>query len=177
VPLSAASKALGGAFGFSGPAGGSAMSNSQMLINRANFSASGSGGVNEGVATGGQRPGALGLAAQDNGVPQQIRSLQAGDEYREGSKMVPLKANVAVEGPSAGAASKWHPNGTNVTDAVIKSDPALGAGGHLPVAGQSVPAGSMVANRPPGVSGHAANGGIRPGVPTPHQDRNKPGRP
>lgn len=182
VPLSAAAKALGGAFGFSAPAGGSAQSNNQTLINRANASASG-GTLSETGAPGSQRPGSLGLAARDDGTLRQLQALQAGDEFREGSRLPPspvVSTAVAAGGSSAGAGMKWHANGTNVSDAVIRSDPALGSGGHLPVSGQPRPEASVGAARPPAPLGHSAQpagGGSRPGVPTPHQDRARAGRP
>lgn len=175
VPLSGAAKVLGSAMGFTGPAGGSAHSNNQMLINRANASAGGQ--TAEAGAAGGQRPGSLGLAAQDNSSVKQIRSLQAGDEYRDGSKMAPSPVNVASLSVEAGAANKWHSNGTNVTDAVIKSDPALGAGGHLLVAGRSATPSAVGAARPPSTSTQAANGGARPDWPPTNRDRYKPDRP
>ena len=178
VPLSGAARALGSVMGFTGPAGGSAHSNNQMLINRANASAGGQ--APEAEAAGGQRPGSLGLASQDNSSVKQIRSLQAGDEYRQGSKMAPPPINgasVSVDAGAAGAANKWHSNGTNVTDAVIKSDPALGAGGHLPVDGRSAAPGSVGAARPPGASTQAANGGARPDWPPPNRVRYKPDLP
>lgn len=169
VPLSGAAKVLGSAMGFTGPAGGSAHSNNQMLINRANTSAGGQ--TAEAGEAGGQRPGSLGLAAQDNGSVKQIRSSQAGDEYRQGSKMTPSPVTVTpVSVEAAGAANKWHSNGTNVTEAVIKSDPALGRGGHLTVPGQSVPSGTAGANMPPVVS-KTASGGARPEWPPSHHDR------
>lgn len=175
VPLSGAAKALGSAMGFTGPAGGSAHSNNQMLINRANASAGGQAA--EAGSAGGQRPGSLGLASQDNSSVKQIRSLQAGDEYRDGSKMAPSPVNVASLSVEAGAANKWHSNGTNVTDAVIKSDPALGAGGHLQVDGRSATPSAVGAARPPSTSTQAANGGARPDWPPTNRDRYKPDRP
>jgi type IV secretion system protein VirB6 len=178
VPLSAAAKALGGAFGFSAPAGGSAQSNNQTLINRANASASG-GTLSETGAPGSQRPGSLGLAARDDGSLRQLQALQAGDEFREGSRLPPSPV-VATAVAAGGSGMKWHANGTNVSDAVIRNDPVLGSGGHLPVSGQPLPEASVGAARPPAPLGHSAQpagGGARPGVPTPHQDRARAGRP
>lgn len=178
VPLSGAARALGSVMGFTGPAGGSAHSNNQMLINRANASAGGQ--ALEAEAAGGQRPGSLGLAAQDNSSVKQIRSLQAGDEYRQGSKTAPPPihvASVSVEAGAAEAAYKWPPTVANVTDAVIKSEPAQGAGGHFTGAGQSVSLGVVGPNRLPGAGIPAANGGARSDWPQPNRDRYKPDRP
>ncbi|MBL8387483.1 MAG: type IV secretion system protein [Hydrogenophaga sp.] len=123
----------------SGPAGGMAQSNNQQLIARANTAASAGGDAAALQGGAAQRPGALGLAAQDNVALKQIRSLQSGDELRIGSNM-PAAAAAAADDVTRLAAfeaagTRWNANGTNVSDAVIKNDSRLGTGGHVTVDG------------------------------------------
>lgn len=180
VPLGHVSTALGHALGFTPPAGGSAQSNSQMTIHRANSAASGGDGAMQPVS---QQSGRAGLAPQDQAV-KQIQSKQASEEFRPGSQMSPSTDQASAApagGSSGGGATRWNPdNGTNVSDAVIKSDRALGRGGHLSVDGGAQSTGSMGGAQASGSGSYAGTqvargptAGGRPGVPTPYQDRSR----
>lgn len=178
-----------------GPAGGMAQSNVQQAITRAN-SMGASGAADGGPAQVGMAPrtGAMGLLAgqQGNAGTSQIRMQQASDEFRQGSNMqqpsmVAVGAKAAAESVSDSAGMKFYSNGTNVSDAVIKSDPALGSGGHIPVGDSSVGGGKALGNvlmgsglagtnqaaQVAGVRGQLSNNAsptVRPRVPAHYQD-------
>jgi len=127
--------ASGSTASLSGPAGGMANSNNQMLINRANSQAMVSGPEGAAGQIGGARAmsGAMGLAAPgaDNARVAQIQNKQSGDEFRAGS---------GGGGTSQdGSSMKFYSNGTNVEDAVLKEHKHLGTGGALQVAGSRAP--------------------------------------
>lgn len=135
----------------SGPAGGSAQSNNQMLINRANSQHLG-GADGGGAGLGAPRPGAVGLASSSNGNVAQIRGLHSGDEFRPGSQV--LSKSAPADGGSAATTTTgstgWSPkyaNGTDVEDAVFVKQAHLGTGGALHVDGGGDKAGSIGGSR------------------------------
>ena len=135
----------------SGPAGGSAQSNNQMLINRANSQYLG-GADGGGAGLGAPRPGAVGLAPLSNNNVAQIRGLQSGDEFRAGSQV--LSKSAPVDGGSSATTTTgstgWSPkyaNGTDVEDAVFVKQAHLGTGGALHVDGRGDNAASIGGSR------------------------------
>lgn len=135
----------------SGPAGGSAQSNNQMLINRANSQHLG-GADGGGAGLGAPRPGAVGLAPLSNNNVAQIRGLQSGDEFRAGSQV--LSKSAPVDGGSSATTTTgstgWSPkyaNGTDVEDAVFVKQAHLGTGGALHVDGRGDNAASIGGSR------------------------------
>ncbi|PKO32510.1 MAG: hypothetical protein CVU36_02415 [Betaproteobacteria bacterium HGW-Betaproteobacteria-9] len=164
--------ASGSTAGLSGPAGGMANSNNQMLINRANSQAMVSGPEGAAGQVGGARAmggGVMGLAAPgaDNARVAQIQNKQSGDEFR---------ARSGGGGTSQdGSSMKFYSNGTNVEDAVLKEHKHLGTGGALqPAESQasgsqnSVGGGAVIRDSSPGVSmgGAGAWGGGHSGPAT-----------
>ncbi|MFP8778285.1 type IV secretion system protein [Hydrogenophaga sp. RWCD_12] len=150
----------------SGPAGGMAQSNVQQAITRANtMGASGGDAAAAMQGGGGTFAGAKGLANQENASVKQIRAQQASEAFRVGSNMPASSADASKVAaiPTELGGTKWQTNGTNVTDAVIKSDSKLGTGGHLVIGdhtgsvGGAQALGSGAANA--GSSGSASAGG------------------
>jgi hypothetical protein len=158
--------ASGSTASLSGPAGGMANSNNQMLINRANSQAMVSGPEGAAGQIGGARAmgGAMGLAAPgaDNARVAQIQNKQSGDEFRAGS---------GGGGTSQdGSSMKFYSNGTNVEDAVLKEHKHLGTGGALQVAGSRAPGsqnsvggGAVIRDSSTGGSSASGGGAFRAG--------------
>jgi type IV secretion system protein VirB6 len=106
----------------SGPAGGSATSNNQMLINRANSQAQ-LGTDAASTMIGASRAGSIGLNSPGNPTLAQIRSQQMGDEFNGHRSFSAADSGTPVNptGPTSGPnAERWSQNGTNVSDATIK---------------------------------------------------------
>lgn len=153
----------GGSYAGSGPAGGSATSNNQVLINRANSNAA-AGGENSSASIEFSRAGAVGLNAQETPSLAYLRSQQSSGELRSAS-LTPLHDRYAgdlaapLSGPNADG---WNSQGRNVPDAVIKrveeQGIPMGKGGAPVVDGGSGGGAKALAHAPGGTASDAVGG-------------------